>query len=100
MSHTIVLVQFSQNKNSRTYADYPTIPKAMDGIVKLYEARLKELNPRMGNITYDVKHLVAYIDQLPDLSALVLDKKTRQYKPHGKDWIKKKVFTQLQQMAR
>eukprot|EP00941_MAST-03F_sp_MAST-3F-sp1_P001648 g1648.t1 len=99
MSHTIILVQFSPNRNSRSYADYPTLPKAMDGIVKLYETRLKELNPNTSNITYDIKHLVAYIDQLPDLSVMVLHEGSGKYSPYGKEWIKTRVFQHLKRMA-
>lgn len=40
------------------------------GVVKMYETRLKELNPHLTDITYDVSHLFAFIDSLGDLSAL------------------------------
>jgi hypothetical protein len=40
-------------------------------IIKLYEKRLKELNPSVPNITYDVKDLNNYIDHLTELCALV-----------------------------
>lgn len=40
-------------------------------IVKLYEKKLKELNPTVVKITYDVKDLNNYIDHLTDLCALV-----------------------------
>ena len=36
----------------------------------MYETRLKELNPHLTDITYDVSHLFAFIDSLGDLSAL------------------------------
>ena len=37
----------------------------------MYENRLKELNPSVRNITYDVKDLHAYVDHLGDLCALM-----------------------------
>lgn len=43
----------------------------MDGVVKMYESKLKQLNPNMKNITYDIQELYNYIDSLTDLSALV-----------------------------
>ena len=43
----------------------------MDGIVKLYEHKLKQLNPTVPNITYDVSDLNSYLDSLYDISALV-----------------------------
>jgi hypothetical protein len=37
----------------------------------LYENRLRELNPSVRNITYDVNDLNNYIDHLGDFCALV-----------------------------
>lgn len=71
MSHTILLVQPVANKASRTYSDFETVPQAMDGVLALFEKRLKELNPQMRQITYDINDLYRYIDTLQDLSALV-----------------------------
>lgn len=41
------------------------------GVVKMYEARLKQVNPRQVHITYDITDLYGFIDELGDLSALV-----------------------------
>lgn len=41
------------------------------GICGLYERKLKELNPAVRNITYDISDLYNFIDGLADLSALV-----------------------------
>lgn len=41
------------------------------GVVKMYEARLKEVNPHQVHITYDITDLYGFIDELGDLSALV-----------------------------
>ncbi|KAK3021387.1 hypothetical protein RJ639_046468 [Escallonia herrerae] len=83
--HTIILMQTSQNKATRTFMDYDSISKAMDelsfmngfccsvhaGICGLYERKLKDLNPATRNITYDIADLYNFIDGLADLSALV-----------------------------
>jgi len=37
----------------------------------MYEERLKDLNPEVKNITYDVRDLNDYVDRLPELCALV-----------------------------
>lgn len=37
----------------------------------MYEGRLKELNPGVPNISYDISDLFAYIDSLQDLAVLV-----------------------------
>lgn len=41
------------------------------GICALYERKLKEINPAMRDITYDVGDLYNFIDGLADMSALV-----------------------------
>ncbi|TYZ69384.1 hypothetical protein PybrP1_004733 [[Pythium] brassicae (nom. inval.)] len=68
--HTIILVQYTRDPNSRTYLDFESVNGGMDGVVKMYEAKLKQLNPNMKNITYDIQDLYNYIDSLVDLSAL------------------------------
>jgi hypothetical protein len=69
--HTILLVQPTGGKASRTFADFETVPAAMDGVCQMFEKRLKELNPQMRSITYDINDLYHYVDLMPDLSALV-----------------------------
>lgn len=39
--HTIVLAQFTEDKNTRTFLDYESVPEALDGICQLYEQSLK-----------------------------------------------------------
>jgi len=70
-SHTIVLAQYTNNINTRTFADFENVSSAMDGICQLYEQKLKVLNPNVRNLSYDISDLYAYIDQLGDLSCLV-----------------------------
>lgn len=69
--HTIILIQHTNAYQSRTYIDFPTVGAAMDALVKMYEHKLKELNPSVQNITYDIADLYAYIDSLYDICSLV-----------------------------
>jgi hypothetical protein len=98
-SHTILLIQHTADKKSRTYYDYNSFSDAMGGVCRLFETQLKENNPTARNITYDVKDLFTFIDNLPDLGILVLQKQTQSYAPHDKDWIKTKVLDHLKKMA-
>lgn len=41
------------------------------GICALYEKKLKEINPTLRNISYDIGDLYNFVDGLADLSALV-----------------------------
>ncbi|CAH0473186.1 unnamed protein product [Peronospora belbahrii] len=87
--HTIILVQYTRDPNSRTYLDFESVNGGMDGVVKMYEAKLKQLNPNLKNITYDIQDLYTYIDSLTDLSALVLDLETKTYLPcdREEEWM-------------
>jgi hypothetical protein len=79
--------------------DFPSVEAALDAVVKMYEHKLKELNPSIQNITYDVKDLYRYLDSLKDVAALVLDPRSNKYEPFDRDWIKNKVFEQLKGQA-
>ncbi|KAK4798804.1 hypothetical protein SAY86_031130 [Trapa natans] len=97
--HTIVLMQPSQNRASRTFMDYESVSQAIDGICGLYERKLKELNPAILNITYDVSDLYNFIDGLTDLSALVYSPNAQAYVPYDREWIKQRTFQHLKRMA-
>ena len=71
MHHTIILVQYSASYQTRSYMDFQSQAAAMDAVVKMYEHKLKELNPTVANITYDVSDLYNYLDTLHDICALV-----------------------------
>ncbi|CAN0048234.1 unnamed protein product, partial [Ectocarpus fasciculatus] len=98
--HTILLVQKDpDNANTRTYFDVPSTSQAMECVVKMYEARLKQVNPHQVHITYDITDLYDFIDELGDLSALVVNTTTGMYTPHGKAWIKEYLFKYFQRQA-
>ena len=40
-SHTVVMIQFTEDENSKTYMDFDTIQEALDGICQTYEQKLK-----------------------------------------------------------
>ncbi|CAI7883993.1 unnamed protein product [Closterium sp. NIES-54] len=69
--HTILLLQTAPQKSSCTYIEYPTTAEAIDGLCALFERRLKEMNPGVKNITYDISELYQFMESLPDLTALV-----------------------------
>ena len=69
--HTIVLVQFFDKLSSRTFSDFESVEKAMDGVCQLFEQKLKSMHPNRHKITYDISELFEYLDQLKDLCCLV-----------------------------
>ena len=65
----------------------------------MYENRLKELNPEVRNITYEIQDLKNYINSLGDICALVFDSNLGAYLPKDKEWIKQKVSSHLKKLA-
>ena len=65
----------------------------------MFEKQLKELNPQLRNITYEINDLQKYIDNFPDISVLVYEPQIQAYKPFSKDWIKRKVYQILRNQA-
>ena len=92
-------MQYQPDKATRTFLEFPSVNAAMDGVIKMYEVKLKQLNPNVQNITYDIQDLYNYIDSLEDLSALVFDGNSNMYSPSGREWVKKKVFQVLKNQA-
>eukprot|EP01100_Stratorugosa_tubuloviscum_P012604 TRINITY_DN6022_c2_g1_i1.p1 TRINITY_DN6022_c2_g1~~TRINITY_DN6022_c2_g1_i1.p1 ORF type:complete len:103 (+),score=36.46 TRINITY_DN6022_c2_g1_i1:217-525(+) len=99
MKHTIVLMQLTPSRSSRTFSDYESVSAAMNGICRNYEERLQQIHPGRQNITYQAKELFDYIDNLPDLSCLVFNRQLVAYVPYNKEWIKSRLLVQLKKIA-
>ncbi|KAK2398935.1 hypothetical protein P8452_06275 [Trifolium repens] len=97
--HTIILIQTSQNRATRTFKDYDSVTQAMDGICAMYERKVKELNPAIRNLSYDITDLYNFIDGLADLSALVFDSSSHAYFPYDREWIKQQTYHRLKKLA-
>ena len=69
--HTILLIQFTVDDNSRTFLDYEDIGRCVDGLCQLYEQKLKIQSSGEQEVSYDVAMLFTYLDSLKDLGALV-----------------------------
>ncbi|KAI5066262.1 hypothetical protein GOP47_0018886 [Adiantum capillus-veneris] len=97
--HTIILIQPNQSRATRTFMDFDTVAQAMDGICGLFERKLKELNPNVRNISYDITDLYKFIDGQVDMSALVFDPAVQAYLPYDRQWIKQRAFQHLKKLA-
>ncbi|XP_051218042.1 enhancer of rudimentary homolog [Lolium perenne] len=98
--HTIVLIQPSPNKGSRTFMDFSSVNQALDGICARYERKIMDINPMARNFTYDINDLFNFIDGLADISALVYDHQLHAFLPYDRQWIKQKMFQHLKTLAR
>jgi len=97
--HTLILVQYTPAYETRGYMDFASVPIAMDALVKMYETKLKELNPSMKHIQYDIADLLKFLDTLTDLVALVCDNAVGKYDPRDRNWIKERIVTHLRNQA-
>eukprot|EP01138_Halocafeteria_seosinensis_P000653 gb/GECG01000669.1/.p1 GENE.gb/GECG01000669.1/~~gb/GECG01000669.1/.p1 ORF type:complete len:134 (+),score=15.26 gb/GECG01000669.1/:1-402(+) len=98
-THTIILIQPENAKSSRTFRDYQTKARAMDDLVRMYEARLKQLNPSVPDLTYDVSDLFKYLDSMADISMLTLETSAGMYKPHPREEVKRQLYEHLKRQA-
>lgn len=94
--HTILLVQITQAKDSRTFLDYNTPEQAVLGAISLYEDRLRQFNPLQTNIKYTVEDLFEFFDGLGELACLVFDPILDAYQPKPPEYIKQKALVYLQ----
>ena len=98
-NHTLILIQYTPAFESRGYMDFNGVKEAMDALVKMYEMKLKELNPNIAHITYDVSDLFKFFDSMTDLCALVFDPKSQKYDPRDRSWVKESVVSHLRNAA-
>jgi hypothetical protein len=66
----VLLLQFTENENSRTYMDFDTINEALDGMVQIFEQKLRVANSDAPQIVYSLSDLIIYMEKLHDLSCL------------------------------
>eukprot|EP01113_Clastostelium_recurvatum_P021239 TRINITY_DN2513_c0_g1_i2.p1 TRINITY_DN2513_c0_g1~~TRINITY_DN2513_c0_g1_i2.p1 ORF type:complete len:101 (-),score=24.24 TRINITY_DN2513_c0_g1_i2:257-559(-) len=99
MSHTILLIQYTGSKGTRTFMDYDTVANALDAVCQLYEGKLKSQHPGQHSYSYDVNDLFRYVDSLGDISALVFDGRIQAYQPKSKEWVKEKLLAHLRRIA-
>ncbi|KAI9193737.1 putative enhancer of rudimentary [Polychytrium aggregatum] len=98
-THTILLIQKNQNKNSRTYEEFQTVDEAAEELIRMYEDRLKELNPNLRQIHYDVNDLNKWIDSIHDICGLVFNSARCSYEPHDREWLKSIILVSLKKAA-
>ncbi|KYN99746.1 enhancer of rudimentary-like protein [Plasmodium gaboni] len=94
-SDVVLLVQFSQKIESRTFVEYKSLKLALNGICQLYEQAIKENDPSVQRITYNMNDLFLYIDNIPKITILLFHTPTFTYKPHDKIWIKQKLVDHI-----
>ena len=67
--------------------------------LQMYEEKLKQLNPQVRNITYDISDLYSYVDQLHDVSMLIYQEPIQGYIPRNREWVKKQLYNHLRSQS-
>uniref|UniRef100_A0A7S2C6V8 Enhancer of rudimentary homolog n=1 Tax=Florenciella parvula TaxID=236787 RepID=A0A7S2C6V8_9STRA len=96
-THTILLV--SESRSSSSYQMFNKTTTALERVIKLYEQKLKEMNPQASNITYDISNLNEFIDSLYDITLMVLDERAGLYEGLSKADVKKCILAFLKNQA-
>lgn len=99
MSTTLLLLQTTGSPSSRTYLDFASPAQAYDAVARMYEERLRAINPNSRSHTYDVQDLFRYLDSLTDVSMLVLDAPSGKFEPFPRDYIKRGLYDHLKRAA-
>ncbi|KAJ3355947.1 hypothetical protein HDU83_002232 [Entophlyctis luteolus] len=81
---------------SRTWSDYDNVRMAMNALINTYESKLKQLNPKLSEIEYDLNDLFSFVDSINDIAVLVMSPGINAYFPHGRDWIKQQLRQAVQ----
>ena len=120
--HTVMLVQFSSNEETRTYIDCESPLAAMETFCRIYENFLlnkkgllpgksegegedKEMREERAkkaseeSIEYKLEDILKFVDQLYDLSALTYNDRAFGFTAHGKAWFKGKIHAYLRKLA-
>eukprot|EP01015_Nassula_variabilis_P020272 TRINITY_DN349_c0_g1_i5.p3 TRINITY_DN349_c0_g1~~TRINITY_DN349_c0_g1_i5.p3 ORF type:complete len:104 (-),score=12.97 TRINITY_DN349_c0_g1_i5:176-487(-) len=98
--HTILLVQFNQEITTKTYMDFERVGEAFECLCDLYQQYKRKSDSSSGGvIQYDLTEVFNYIDHLVDLAILVQNPSSNTYTPHGRDWIKAKMFDYMRKQA-
>ena len=87
-THTILLLQPNENRQSRTFYDFTTVKAAVSGLTEIFQEILRKLNPGKKELADTMADIHRYVDSVPDLSMLVFDARTSQYQPLTKQMIK------------
>lgn len=96
--HIILLIQPTAMVSSRSFFDYDSTSKCIEGVCSIFEANLRASKSSEGpSITYTILEILEFIDKLYDLACMVYQKPTNSYAPYGKVWIKQGIHQMLYQ---
>ncbi len=98
--HSLLLVQFTQSEDSRTYLDFDKIENGCESLLRIYESvmikkKKEEEHNDEGKLEYELSDFLKFLDSLYDLGALVYSDKATGYMAHGREWMKAKIYSYM-----
>ena len=51
------------------------------------------------HLTYELPELLSFVDSIADLTFMVFNDVQKIYLPHGRDWIKSKLYISLKKLG-
>mmetsp|Transcript_33877 Transcript_33877/g.78800 ORF Transcript_33877/g.78800 Transcript_33877/m.78800 type:complete len:157 (-) Transcript_33877:80-550(-) len=93
--HAILLVQFTDKINGKTYSEHPNVSSAMDDVCQMYEQVMKMDMGGRQQVKYTVEDLWSFVDRLRDIACLIYDSQGGEYLPHNREWVKNQVLKHL-----
>eukprot|EP00199_Chlamydomonas_sp_CCMP681_P003439 CAMPEP_0119101794 /NCGR_PEP_ID=MMETSP1180-20130426/746_1 /TAXON_ID=3052 ORGANISM="Chlamydomonas cf sp, Strain CCMP681" /NCGR_SAMPLE_ID=MMETSP1180 /ASSEMBLY_ACC=CAM_ASM_000741 /LENGTH=177 /DNA_ID=CAMNT_0007085969 /DNA_START=9 /DNA_END=542 /DNA_ORIENTATION=+ len=93
--HVIALLQPTKHDATRTYLDFGNVTATMEGLLKMFETKLKEQNPSAANVSYDYNSLCQYLDEMKEVCILSWDVPTTAYKRFDRAWVKQSLHDYL-----
>lgn len=91
MCHIIVLMQTTEYWGSRTYLEFESINECMDSLCRIYDGHVRCQNLDVDSQNY-LLDLFNFLDDLADISCVVLQDGSNMYTARNKLWIKEQLF--------
>lgn len=88
-SKCLMLIQPTKRPEGRNYTDYESSADCFNSLCQIYEQYLRRQNPSDTAISYDMQHLLDFVDELFDICVMTYDLTTQSYHPRSKKWLKK-----------
>ncbi|KAI9149668.1 hypothetical protein H9P43_009843 [Blastocladiella emersonii ATCC 22665] len=101
-THTLVLMQRTNKLSSRMFYDYESVYAAMEGIIALFEEKLKNERAKVETLKYTENDVEAFIDDLADVVCLIreeLSPGVYGYAPKNAAWLKQFIRPVLARKA-
>lgn len=65
--HVVLLFQFNGSSRTKAWEDFTCTHDCTRHIIRMYERLLKNKNPQLDEIEYDIADLYSYVDDVSEI---------------------------------